>query len=156
MSVAIYPVTQCFVAEVGDVDLSRQMNSADLNSIKEAFAKYAVLIFPDQHLSPDQHLDFARNFGPLDTTIGAYRKDAALRLRKELTDVSNLDSADEIWGRKTDGACFSLVLASGIPTTPLNACRRARRCSMPAPYRRLVVILNSPTNARLMMRCPWR
>jgi hypothetical protein len=39
-----------------------------------------VLIFPDQHLSQDQHLDFAKTFGLLETTIALYRKGAKLRV----------------------------------------------------------------------------
>src|SRR5262245_3982799 len=82
MAITVYPVTQGFAAEIGDVDLSGQIDPADLQAIKEAFTQYAVLIFTNQHLSQDQHLDFAKHFGPLETTIGIYRKDAPLRLRK--------------------------------------------------------------------------
>jgi alpha-ketoglutarate-dependent 2,4-dichlorophenoxyacetate dioxygenase len=78
--------------------LSKKNEPADLAAINEAFIKYAVLIFPDQHLSEDQHLDFARQFGPLETTIALHRKDPSLRLRKEFADVSNLDPANEVWG----------------------------------------------------------
>jgi alpha-ketoglutarate-dependent 2,4-dichlorophenoxyacetate dioxygenase len=108
MALTIYPVTPSFAAEIGDVNLSAQIDPADLVSIKEAFAKYAVLIFPEQHLSQDQHLDFARKFGPLETTIGAYRKEAPLRLPKQFTDVSNLDSNNEIWGRQSRRRLFQL------------------------------------------------
>ena len=108
MAITIYPVMPSFAAEIGDVDLSGQIDPADLLAIKEAFAKYAVLIFPDQHLSQDQHLDFARHFGPLETTIGVYRKEVPLRLPQELTDESNLDSANEIWGKETRRRFFQL------------------------------------------------
>src|SRR5215472_16726495 len=60
MAITVCPVTPGFAAEIGDVDLSRPIVPADLQAIKDAFATYAVLIFPDQHLSQDQHLDFAR------------------------------------------------------------------------------------------------
>jgi alpha-ketoglutarate-dependent taurine dioxygenase len=63
MAIAVYPVTPSFAAEIGDIDLSEQIAPADLQAIKEAFTQYAVLIFPNQHLSQDQHLDFARYFG---------------------------------------------------------------------------------------------
>src|SRR5262245_64477673 len=76
MAITVYPVTPSFVAEIGGVELSGQIDPADLQAIKEAFTQYAVLIFPNQHLSQDQHLDFAKHFGPLETTIGVYRKDA--------------------------------------------------------------------------------
>ena len=70
--------------------------------------KYAVLIFPDQHLSQDQHLDFARHFGPLETTIAVYRKDAPLRVRKEFADVSNLNHDNEVWGQESRHRLFQL------------------------------------------------
>ena len=108
MAITICPVTPSFAAEVGDVDLSAPLDTADLRAIKEAFTKYAVLIFPDQHLSQDQHLDFARNFGPLETTIALYRKDRALRVRKEFADVSNLDPDNEVWGKDSRHRLFQL------------------------------------------------
>src|SRR5947208_4632425 len=98
MAITVCPVTPGFAAEIGDVDLSKTLTPADLSGIKEAFATYAVLIFPDQQLSQDQHLDFARNFGPLETTIALLRKDAKLRVRQEFADVSNLDADNKVWG----------------------------------------------------------
>jgi alpha-ketoglutarate-dependent 2,4-dichlorophenoxyacetate dioxygenase len=108
MTITVYPVTPSFAAEIGDVDLSEQIAPADLQAIKEAFTQYAVLIFPNQLLSQDQHLDFARHFGPLETTIGMYRKDAPLRLRKEFADVSNLNHDNEVWGKETRLRLFQL------------------------------------------------
>jgi alpha-ketoglutarate-dependent 2,4-dichlorophenoxyacetate dioxygenase len=108
MTITVYPVTPSFAAEIGDVDLSEQVAPADLQAIKEAFTQYAVLIFPDQLLSQDQHLDFARHFGPLETTIGVYRKDAPLRLRKEFADVSNLNHDNEVWGKESRLRLFQL------------------------------------------------
>jgi alpha-ketoglutarate-dependent 2,4-dichlorophenoxyacetate dioxygenase len=108
VSITVAPITPGFAAEIGDINLSEQIDPADLLATKEAFAKYAVLIFPDQHLSSDQHLDFAHHFGPLDISIGTYRKDAPLRVRQELTDVSNLDSANEIWGKESRRRFFQL------------------------------------------------
>src|SRR5580658_5444240 len=96
MAITVCPVTPSFAAEIGDVDLSKQIESSDLKAIKDAFAKYSVLIFPEQHLSQDQHLDFARLFGPLETTIAVYRKDQPLRLRQEFADVSNLSHDNEV------------------------------------------------------------
>jgi alpha-ketoglutarate-dependent 2,4-dichlorophenoxyacetate dioxygenase len=108
MAITVYPVTQGFAAEIGDVDLSGQIGPADLQAIKEAFTQYAVLIFPNQHLSQDQHLDFAKHFGPLETTIGVYRKDAPLRLRKEFADVSNLNHDNEVLGKESRQRLFQL------------------------------------------------
>jgi alpha-ketoglutarate-dependent 2,4-dichlorophenoxyacetate dioxygenase len=108
MATTVYPVTPSFAAEIGDVDLSDPIEGDDLLAIKDAFTKYAVLIFPDQHLSQDQHLDFARQFGPLETTIAVYRGDAALRVRKEFADVSNLNHNNELWGKESRLRLFQL------------------------------------------------
>jgi alpha-ketoglutarate-dependent 2,4-dichlorophenoxyacetate dioxygenase len=108
MAITVYPVTPSFAAEIGDVDLARPIDSTDLQAIKDAFTQYAVLIFPDQHLSQDQHLDFARYFGSLETTIAVYRKDAPLRLRKEFADVSNLNHDSEVWGKESRNRLFQL------------------------------------------------
>lgn len=108
MAITVSPVTSGFVAEIGDVDLSRPLEPADLAAIREALPSYAVLIFPDQQLSQDQHLDFARNFGPLETTIALLRKDAKLRVRKEFADVSNLDPDNKVWGENSRRRLFEL------------------------------------------------
>jgi alpha-ketoglutarate-dependent 2,4-dichlorophenoxyacetate dioxygenase len=91
MGITVVPVTPGFVAEVGDVDLSAPLPEADLAAVKAAFWKYAVLIFPGQHLTQQQHLDFAACFGPLLQGTGIGRDGKRLRLRAELADVSNLD-----------------------------------------------------------------
>ena len=108
MAITVCPVTPSFAAEIGDVDLSKPIEMSDVSAINEAFAKYAVLIFPDQHLSQDQHLDFARHFGPLETTIALYRKDRPLRLRQEFADVSNLDPDNKVWGEDSRHRMFQL------------------------------------------------
>ncbi len=108
MAVTIQPVTEHFAAEVGDVDVSRPLSAEDLAQIQAAFDRYAVLVLPDQHLSTDQHLDFARNFGPLETTIHATRSDAKLRVRAEIADVSNLDVGDTILDRTSRKRMFEL------------------------------------------------
>jgi alpha-ketoglutarate-dependent 2,4-dichlorophenoxyacetate dioxygenase len=108
MAITVCPVTPNFAAEIGDVDLSAPLAPSDVADIKAAFAAYAVLIFPDQHLSQDQHLDFARHFGPLETTIALQRKDAQLRVRKEFADVSNLDPENKVWGKDSRQRMFQL------------------------------------------------
>jgi alpha-ketoglutarate-dependent 2,4-dichlorophenoxyacetate dioxygenase len=109
MALTIQPVTPDFAAEIGDIDLSQPLEAADVATIKQAFWKYAVLIFPEQQLATDQHLRFAENFGPLETTIGVYRKDAPLRVRAEIADVSNLNHKNDIWGRESRLRMFQMA-----------------------------------------------
>lgn len=98
-AITIYPLSADFVAEVGDIDLSRPLAAADVEFIKQAFWKYAVLIFPGQSLSDGQHLAFAEHFGPLEMSIGVYRTDVTLRARPELSDISNLTADGDVWPR---------------------------------------------------------
>ena len=106
MAITVCPVTQNFAAEIGDVDLSALLAPTDMQAIKGAFAKYAVLIFPDQQLSQDQHLDFARHFGPLETTIALHRKDGARA--KRIRHVSNLDPENQVWGKDLRQRMFQM------------------------------------------------
>ena len=108
MAITVCPVTQGFAAEIGDVDLGKPIAPDDVAAIKDAFTTYAVLIFPEQRLSQDQHLDFARLFGPLETTIAVFRKDQTLRLRPELSDVSNLAPDNEVWAKDARQRMFQL------------------------------------------------
>ena len=108
MAIAVQPVTPEFAAEIGDVDLSAPLAPSDARDVLDAFTKYAVLIFPDQRLSADQHLDFARLFGPLETTIALHRKDTQLRVQKEFADVSNLDPENNVWGKDSRQRMFQL------------------------------------------------
>ena len=96
MAISIHAVTPSFAAEVGDVDLGRPLSKDDVAAIKAAFTRYAVLVFPDQTFSDESHLDFARHFGPLETSVFAMRKDHKMRLHEQLADVGNLDAEDRI------------------------------------------------------------
>ncbi len=85
-----FPVTDAFAAEIGDVDLSQPLSAEDFAAIEAAFNQYSVLVFPDQHLSVDQHLAFAETFRrrwKQRCTPFAVREQ--LRERPEIADVSN-------------------------------------------------------------------
>jgi alpha-ketoglutarate-dependent 2,4-dichlorophenoxyacetate dioxygenase len=105
----LYPVTESFAAEIGDIDLSVPLSPEQHAEVEAAFNRYAVLIFPDQRLTIDQHLDFARTFGPLETSIQAIRSDAQLRLRPDIADVSNLAAGDAIWGEDSRRRMFEMA-----------------------------------------------
>jgi len=97
MAISIHPVTPAFVAEVGDVDLSRPLPESDLDAVKRAFWRYAVLIFPDQDLSAATHLAFARHFGPVESDRVLDTKVTPHRLDPEFADISNLAPDGRIW-----------------------------------------------------------
>jgi len=96
MNLSVWPVTETFVAEIGDLDLSRPLSEADWQVVEEAFETYAILIIPDQRISQQQHIDFALRFGPMDKSILVNISDAKPRVRTDIADVSNLDGNDQI------------------------------------------------------------
>jgi len=97
MSIVIFPITPSFAAEVGGVDLSKPLNATDLAAIETAFWKYAVLIFPEQELTPDQHLAFAQKFGPIENDRVLDQTVTPHRLSTSFADISNLAPNGEIW-----------------------------------------------------------
>jgi len=108
MALTILPVNPEFVAEVGDVDLSRPLSAPDEAQIREAFARYAVLVFPQQTLQAEQHLAFARLFGPHERTVQKALNNTSLRIREELADVANLDGDGRIWDKDNRIRLFQL------------------------------------------------
>ena len=82
MSITVYPTTPNFVAEIYDVDLSRPLEARELEEVKSAFWRFGVLVFPGQQLTQEQHVRFAENFGPMETTIlKSAVSDKALRVK---------------------------------------------------------------------------
>jgi alpha-ketoglutarate-dependent 2,4-dichlorophenoxyacetate dioxygenase len=108
MGATVWPVTDRFVAEIGDVDLSKPLAEADFRIVEDAFERYAVLVFPDQVLSQDQHIAFARRFGPIDRSMIVEVEGAKPRVPGEIADVSNLDSRGEILAQDNRLRLFQL------------------------------------------------
>ena len=61
------PLTPTIGAEVSGVDLATPLSSADKATLRQALLDWKVLFFRDQDITTEQHLDFARNFGALET-----------------------------------------------------------------------------------------
>ncbi len=97
MNLTIYPCSDDFVAEIGDLDLSEVPAPHVLQEIRAAFARYAVLIFPQQQLAAGQHLAFAAQFGPLERTVEQATKRQKFRVDPQFADVANLDVDGRIW-----------------------------------------------------------
>lgn len=97
MAISIFPITPDFVAEIGDVDLSKTLSPQERDAIAQAFLKYGVLVFPEQQLTSDQHVEFAQLFGPLEVNINTYQDEVKKnRIDDRVSDVSNLDHDNEL------------------------------------------------------------
>ena len=108
MSASIFPVTPRFAAEVGDLDLRYPIAPDDLAAVRVAFQSYAVLVFPAQDLSAEQHLAFAANFGPLERTVQLAMKSEKLRVREEIADVANMGPDGKLWKKDSRMRAFQL------------------------------------------------
>jgi alpha-ketoglutarate-dependent 2,4-dichlorophenoxyacetate dioxygenase len=96
MAAEVWPITETFAAEIGDVDLSKPLSGDDWQAIEDAFNTYSVLVFPDQRLKQDEHVAFAKRFGPIDMSMIVDMDDADVRVTPEIADVSNLTNAGEV------------------------------------------------------------
>jgi len=107
MPIRLYPVTPEFASEAGEIDLSAPLPPGDLAAVRQAFLRYAVLVFPAQRLSGDDHLRFARHFGKLETNVLAALGEK-LRVREEIADVANMDAAGRVWDKDSRLRLFQM------------------------------------------------
>jgi alpha-ketoglutarate-dependent 2,4-dichlorophenoxyacetate dioxygenase len=137
----IHPITEDFAAEIGDLDLSKPLSADDEAAVKAAFWKYAVLVFPDQHLEPKQHIAFAQLFGPLETDRVLTEEQAGGRIDPRFSDISNLDCAGNIWG--SDSRARMYKAGNRLWHTDSSFKRRPGLCSL--LYARTVVPIGGHT-----------
>jgi alpha-ketoglutarate-dependent taurine dioxygenase len=65
MSLTVTPRHPLFAAEVRGLDVGQPVSPEDFEALKQALYQYAVLVFPDQELTPQQHIAFSQLFGEL-------------------------------------------------------------------------------------------
>jgi alpha-ketoglutarate-dependent 2,4-dichlorophenoxyacetate dioxygenase len=97
MKSSVRPLDERFAAEVTGVELRALHDRSELESIREAMDRFAVLVFRGQPLSDAEQLAFAERFdGRLHTKTGS----AVLRNNRfgneALTDISNVDENGEL------------------------------------------------------------
>lgn len=67
------PLHPRFGARVTDFDLRGDLDDETFAALRQGFAEYSVLVFPDQPLSDEEHIAFSRRLGPLEATkVGSY------------------------------------------------------------------------------------
>lgn len=100
MPLSLEPVNPDFVAVVTGVDLREPPTDALRDEIVAASDKYAVLVFPGQHLSKEELVAFGRAFGEVDQSL---QKKLFNHVQNrlgtdEVTDISNLDAQGNVAG----------------------------------------------------------
>jgi len=79
--VKVEPLNRSFGAKVYDLSLPN-LNEEEVRSIYDLWLEYALLIFPQQHLTNTQQIKFAKNFGALEfdlSPISNVRNDGSIR-----------------------------------------------------------------------------
>ena len=66
MALKLRKLSYALGAEVCDVDVGTPMGETRLGEIYQAFLSYGILLFRDQDITREQHIEFSRRFGELD------------------------------------------------------------------------------------------
>ena len=112
MSILVEALHPTFVGAVSGPDLSGPVDHGTISEIEAALEHHAVLVFRNQGLDDEQQISFARQFGPLETSIGTIRKNRKRRLRSELVDISNLDCNNSV--RPLEDSWRMMLLANEL------------------------------------------
>jgi taurine dioxygenase len=62
---AVRPLGAAVGAEIDGLDLAKPLDGAAVDDVRRVLADRGVVVFRDQHLSPDQHIAVARRFGDI-------------------------------------------------------------------------------------------
>lgn len=64
--IEVHPLTGVLGAAITGVDLRQPLDDELWSQIHQAFLQHQVIYFPDQALTPEQHIAFSRRFGPVE------------------------------------------------------------------------------------------
>jgi len=66
MALKLRRLSNTLGAEVCDIDISKPMSESTFGEIYNAFLQHGILLFRNQDISREQHIEFSRRFGGLD------------------------------------------------------------------------------------------
>ena len=90
---SIRPLHPAIGAEVRGLDLRRPLDEATFSALEDAWMRHLVLVLPDQPVTDEQHIAFARRFGDLERHHQAIIRSASA---PEVFRVSNVDDDDQL------------------------------------------------------------
>lgn len=124
----IEPISENFGAVVTEVSLE-ELSDEDFSRIEHAWFTYAVLVFPRQHLSNEDHFAFSRRFGRLEKGLPRFN----MKMRPNIGNTDNegkvlppehvgrvFNIGNSLWhsdsSYKNVGAKASLLAAHAVPS----------------------------------------
>ncbi|HEX6296236.1 MAG TPA: TauD/TfdA family dioxygenase [Burkholderiales bacterium] len=66
---SVRPISRACGAEVSGIDLTRPLEPHAVQQLHKALAEHGILLFRNADLTPQQHIAFSRQFGPLETHV---------------------------------------------------------------------------------------
>jgi alpha-ketoglutarate-dependent 2,4-dichlorophenoxyacetate dioxygenase len=87
----VKPLTPLFGAEVSGINLCAPLSSEQINHLIQIIDEFAVVVFPDQPLTDDQHVAFAESLGPLEKEAAVVSVEQQRLAHSQMIDISNLD-----------------------------------------------------------------
>ena len=109
MALAIRQIHPVFVGEVTGIDISKPLARDEVAALEAGMDRYAVLVYPDQRITDEQQMAFARNFGQLeDSRGGNITRAQDRRLDSGMNDVSNLAKDGSILERESRQRLFNI------------------------------------------------
>jgi len=66
MAIKLRKLSYALGAEVCDIDVAKPMSEQDFGAIYKAFLDHGILLFRNQDITREQHIQFSRRFGELD------------------------------------------------------------------------------------------
>jgi len=161
-------------AEIVGLDISKPINDTDFARIHRAHLDHHVLVFRNQQITPQQHIDFSRRFGPLEIHV---LHQFQLKNHPEILIVSNIKENGEPIGLGDAGVYWhsdisykpkpslgSLLHAQELPSEggdTLFADQHAAWVALPSDLKQRVRHLKAEHSylakyEELRERSPWR
>ncbi len=92
MALSIRTLHENFAAEIGGVDITREVDDETFRAIRNAFDEYSVLVFHDQPFDDESQVAFSRRFGDLEPVA---RNRVGGGGGTSVADISNVDPATD-------------------------------------------------------------
>ncbi len=121
MALKLRKLSYALGAEVCDVDVARPMSEVAFGEIYHAFLQNGILLFRNQDITREQHIEFSRRFGELDRHE-ALPRDRHPRLSRAA------DGHQRAQARRHALPTPSTPAGSGTPTCRSPRRRRSARC----------------------------
>lgn len=115
----VVPITGTIGAEILDIDLTIPFDEDTANLIYQALADHLVIFFPNQDISPADHLRLAKSFGEVDGAHPIYTNVPGFENIVELANDANNPPDTDGWHAdltfKSNPPFASILIAREIP-----------------------------------------